>query len=454
MTANGYTLVSPLVQDTRRSVLELTIREGHPIVGVDSPPGAGKTNLVEDVVATAALHARMRVGVVAPRAEQTYEILRRLAADFPINGIQVLQSAERELPTDLVGHRQISPPVSRARDLRGGPGVVIGTAAKFLVAQPDLPDRAFDLLVCDEAYQLPYKDYAPLIPLAAQHLLVGDPGQLPPLVQVDTARFEAARSRVHWPVPREVLRRFPDVPIVGLPASFRLVQDTVDLIQPAFYPNLPFRSAADAEQRRIGFAARGLGSPVDPVLDLLEQGASVVAVLLPPRDVPPGELDDEAAALTATVAERILQRRAERASGVALAAVDIGIADAHVTSGAAAARHLRARGISADDLIVQTPELWQGLQRPVMIAKHPLSGLARLDRFALEPGRWCVMLSRHQSACVIVGRDGIGTALERHQHDCAERPLGAEDVEWVGWRAHARLWEDLIARGRVIRLGG
>ena len=53
------------------------------------------------------------------------------------------------------------------------------------------------------------------------------------------------------------------------------------------------------------------------------------------------------------------------------------------------------------------PRNWQGLQRPIMIAKHPLSGHARLDRFALEPGRWRVMLTRHQSPCVIVGHDGI-----------------------------------------------
>jgi hypothetical protein len=452
-SAAGDVHVGTLMEEARRSVLELTIRQGHPIVGVDSPPGAGKTNLVEDVVATAVLHARMRVGVVAPRAEQTYEILRRVAANFPINGIQVLQSSERQLPPDLAANPQILPPVSRARDLRGGAGVVVGTAAKFLVTQPDLPDRAFDLLVCDEAYQLPYKDYAPLMALAGHHLLVGDPGQLPPLVQVDTARFEAARSRVHWPVPKEVLRRFPLTPVVGLPASYRLVQDSVSLLQPAFYPDLPFVSAANAAERRIGFAAGGLGSLVDPALDLIEHGASMVALLLPARDVPPGELDDEVAELAAKVAERILQRRGERASGAALIAADIGIADAHVASGAAVGCHLRARGISTDELVVQTPELWQGLQRPIMIVKHPLSGHPRLDRFALEPGRWCVMLSRHQSACVIVGRDGIGNAVKRHQHDCAERPLGAEDMEWLGWRAHTRLWSDLSSAGRIIRVG-
>jgi hypothetical protein len=452
MTASAPASVTTRVRDAKRSVLELSIREAHPIVCVNSPPGAGKTSLVEDVVAAAVLHARMRVAVVAARAEQTYEILRRVAAHFDIDGIQVLMSAERDLPQDLLAHPSILPPVSKARDLHGGPGLVVGTAAKFLIAQPDLPAPAFDLLICDEAFQLPYKDYAPLIVLARQHLLVGDPGQLPPLVQVDTARFEAARSHVHWPVPRELLRRFPDMPIVGLPASFRLRQDTVDVVQPAFYPDLPFVSAADDAQRRIGFAARGVGSPVDPALDLVAKGASIVALMLPAREIPPGELDDEVAELAAAVAERIIQRRPEWAAGGELAAADIGIADAHVASGAAIGRHLRSGGISTDDMVVQTPELWQGLQRPIMVVKHPLSGQAKLDRFALEPGRWCVMLSRHQGACIIVGRDGIADALDRHHHDCAERPLGAEDMEWQGWRAHERLWHELSILGRIVRI--
>ena len=38
------------------------------------------------------------------------------------------------------------------------------------------------------------------------------------------------------------------------------------------------------------------------------------------------------------------------------------------------------------------------------------------------------MLSRHQLACVIVTRDGIGAALEGHPHDVTSRASGAEDL--------------------------
>jgi hypothetical protein len=102
--------------------------------------------------------------------------------------------------------------------------------------------------------------------------------------------------------------------------------------------------------------------------------------------------------------------------------------------------------------MVQTPEVWQGLQRPLMIVKHPLSGVAEPTGFELEPGRLCVGLSRHQLACILVTRDGIGEALDRHQHDCEHRPLGAEDIQWEGWSANRKIWAELEDHDRLFRL--
>lgn len=450
MTASVVQSVEDQVREAFREVLELVVRQGQPIVCVNSPPGAGKTQLVEEVAAAAILEAGMRVAVITPRAEQGYELLRRIARNFPIPGIQVLQSEQRDLPSDLARHPQIRPAVSRVRDLLPGPSLVVGTAAKFLASQPDFPGAAFDLLICDEAYQLAYKDFAPLVPISTQHLLVGDPGQLPPIISVPTARFEAARSRIHWPSPREMLRRFPGLPLIRLPASHRLRQDTVDYVQPAFYRDMPFVSAVNETDRRVHFSALGVGGAIDHTLDLLEGGASIVALMLPEREFAAEEIDEELADLMASLAARMLQRHAEYGTRP-LVTADIGIVDAHVASGAAVGRHLRARGLSTDELVVQTPEIWQGRQRPVMIVKHPLSGQSRLDHFALEAGRWCVMLSRHQAACIIVGRQGIGEALERHHHDCAERPLGAQDVQWEGWWAHKELWRRLSDEGRIVQ---
>jgi hypothetical protein len=149
----------------------------------------------------------------------------------------------------------------------------------------------------------------------------------------------------------------------------------------------------------------------------------------------------------AQVVNRLLFRNIQM-GGKRLIDGDIGCADAHVASNAAVSRNIRSLGLS--NVVSETPEQWQGLQRAVMVVKHPLSGKQRLDAFSLDPGRWCVMLSRHLGACVIVGRAGIGDVLRRHQHNCAERPMQSVDFEWAGWNAHSILWSKLEQQKRFV----
>jgi hypothetical protein len=430
-------------------VLDAVVRSGEPLVVVKSPPGAGKTHLVETVSATTVHYADLRVAVVTPRAEQSYDFVRRLVSTTQIP-VQLLQASKRQPPDDLVtllGGGIVTDP----RNLRRGAGIVVGTAAKFAVSLEGLGNGSFHLVISDEAYQLPYRDFALLAALSAQHLLVGDPGQLPPLVSAEIARFEAARHHVHWPAPQELLRRHPGVPVIELPATRRFPQDSVDFVQPAFYPELPFVSAVDPVTRAVGFAAAGLGTPIDRALDLVENGATIVGLVLPASDVPVDRVDPEVAALSAALVERMLQRGIHDGRGHPIDPREIGGGDAHVASGQAFRDELRRRSIGPETM-VETPEIWQGLQRDVMVVKHPLSGATRFDQFGLEPGRWCVMLSRHRRASIIVTRDGIGDLLDRHQHDCASRAMGVANAAWDGWRAHAMLWRRLEEQRRLIRL--
>ena len=161
------------------------------------------------------------------------------------------------------------------------------------------------------------------------------------------------------------------------------------------------------------------------------------------------DFDEEAAEVMADLVRRAIDRGMRVGDGSRLAGTDIGCVDAHVASGANVTRALRSRNLGSE-VMVGTPEIWQGLQRKVMVIKHPLSGLKQLDPFSLDPGRCCVMLSRHQAGCVIVAREGIEQALEEHQHDCESTPLAAEDLEWDGWNAHRTLWSGLGRAGRLV----
>jgi hypothetical protein len=438
-----------MARSAMERVHDLVLRFGAPAVIVDSPPGAGKTHLVESLVAVAAAHAGLRVAIAVPQNEQVYDLLRRLAAGFPPMNVQPLLSASRDLPPDVGRLPELLPVANRVTDLHPDWRIIVGTVSKLGLCADDLARQQIDLLVCDEAYQIAFKDFLPLALISPQVLLVGDPGQLPPLVRIEDGQFEGAPYKVHWPAPREIANRQPATPIVKLPVTRRLPQDTVDILQPSHYPGLPFVSAADTAERKIDFAARGLRDPVDRALDMLAEGNTVVGLLLPSVDYPIIDVDEEVSELMARVVQRAHQRHISM-GGARLSLGDIGCADAHVASNAATARRLRSKGVSTDDVVCETPEQWQGLQRKLMIVKHPLSGKHRLSAFDLDPGRWCVMLSRHLGACIIVGREGIGAALNRHQHDCAGRPMKAIDGEWRGWNAHQKLWGAMVNDDRFV----
>lgn len=439
------TTAVPATRPAEGQVLDAVLRDGHPLVIVPSPPGAGKTALVEMVVACA-VDLGIRVVVAMPRAEQVTSFLRRFVAGWQPVRVEALLAAGRRLPEDLVtaGAQEVHDPRNLAA---AGPGVVVATVDKLLVSVPNLPD-SYGLLVVDEAWQTKAGDLDPCLAVAAQALLVGDPGQLPPLVRSDVSRLEARAHRPHLAAPEELLRRFPDALVIPLVATRRLPQDTVDVVQPAFYPDHPFRSAAGP--RQLLFEAAGMGGGVDRALDQLAAGASIVAVVLPAAPAL-GEMDVELARATASVVRRALERRPVWGGVRRLGEPDIGVVDPHRNSGTIARGALSAAGVGAD-LLITTPEVWQGSERPIIVARHPVVPGRRLSGFDLEPGRFCVATSRHQLGCVIVARDGMGNALLEHRHDVAAHPAGGRDAEFRGWSAHHELWQRMEAAGRVHRL--
>ena len=443
----GTTSTNRLARDAATKVLDSAVVQGEPLTLVDSPPGAGKTWLVEQTLSLAAVQARMTVCCVTPRAQQGYDLARRLVNGFHLPRLQLLISKDRLPPTDLAASVHI---ITDVRDIGAGPGVVVSTVDKVATHLPRLPEHQFDLLVVDEAYQLAFKQFLPVSSLAPRILLVGDPGQLPPLVQADTTPFEAADFRVHWPAPKELLRLYPGTPRFQLPATRRFPQDTVEIVQPSLYPQLPFVSAVAPSDRQLRFALYGIGGAIDRALDMIVNGATIVCLVLPTRETAFQEVDHEVADTLAAVAERFVHRQPTWVGTSELTPADIGCIDPHVQSGGAVRDRLRAAGLR--DITVDTPEIWQGGQRPVTVVKHPLSGPGRPEDFDLEAGRWCVMLSRHLHGCIVVARANVDATLSDYQHHCGRTPSGAEDATWRGYRAHAGIWNELKRLNRLLPL--
>jgi hypothetical protein len=113
-------------------------------------------------------------------------------------------------------------------------------------------------------------------------------------------------------------------------------------------------------------------------------------------------------------------------------------------------RITRALGSLASGVRVDTAERWQGLERAMMVAVHPLSSVRAPGTFDLATGRLCVMTSRHRAGLVVVTRDHVGATLA----ECAaggDHALGSDDAAGRGHAQHLAAWAWLEREGRVVR---
>jgi hypothetical protein len=115
------------------------------------------------------------------------------------------------------------------------------------------------------------------------------------------------------------------------------------------------------------------------------------------------------------------------------------------------ARISEALGPLARRVRVDTPERWQGLERPPMVIAHPLSGVPQPSPFERNTGLLCVMASRHSVALVIVSRDHVGGTLERYL-PVASQPVGQQDEAGRGRAQNLAVWTALVQDDRMVAL--
>jgi hypothetical protein len=82
--------------------------------------------------------------------------------------------------------------------------------------------------------------------------------------------------------------------------------------------------------------------------------------------------------------------------------------------------------------------------RPCRPSRCPLAGLPEADGFHLDPGRLCVLLTRHRQACVVVGRAGDEALLEDQLPPPTPAYLGWDpDPVLDGWETHREVFAAL-----------
>jgi len=415
-----------LVRDDLRNTITSWSDTG--IAVVKAPPGAGKTYLLLHLLSH--LQKKARIAVACFTNAQADDICAR-ANKFgtPIPAIRFLSSSSK---TPYAGG-----PVARSgKDLPLGKCVVVANTAKWALSKVE----PFDYLFVDEAWQISWADLVLLRGLAAKLVLIGDPGQIPPVVSIETDRWETSPAAPHRPAPDLFLSPSSGATPFQLPGSRRLPSDTVAAIQ-GFY-DFEFGAFADDGERYLRVDVDR--SPIGKALGRLAD-QSITAITLPtPDEGPPRDVDRALASHIATIVKQVLDGRAvysdspeTRRKGKLLTPADIGIVASHRSMNTAIQTSLPSRVRNV--IKVDTPERWQGLERKLMIAVHPLSGTTNPSSFDLETGRLCVMASRHQSGLIVVSRDHVNDTLTTHL-PVAAQALGRPDTAGAGHDRHLGFW--------------
>jgi hypothetical protein len=289
--------------------------------------------------------------------------------------------------------------------------------------------------------------------LSQKYYLIGDPGQIPPVVTIDIRRWQTAPRPPHRPAP-EVVLSDPDLVkeafIGALPSCRRLPFESVEFVKP-FY-SFEFHAYAKPGERDITFDKPAASPHIANLISSLNTGQPSIATLTTPIDGPAIEIDIELAGAVSEIVDALMAFGTHFDLGDGekrkLTAADIGICATHRSMNGEIKRILDPAYL---ELSVDTPERWQGLQRPIMIVVHPLSSVTDPSDFDLETGRLCVMASRHQVALIIVTRDHVGKTLTHFIPEAAQAP-GQPDISGRGHAAHSVFWNALSNANRIFAL--
>ena len=250
-------------------------------------------------------------------------------------------------------------------------------------------ERSFsaDVCVVDEAWQMTFADLGGLGPLSPQVVLVGDPGQIAPVVTGDARRWHTWSAGPQRAAPEALLAAYPDaVTRLRLPHTWRLGPETTALIQPAFYPELPFVSVRPPRHLQLHGAV------------LPEVSTKLVTLKAGPGD--PLLAIAAAGRIRELLRDGFVVSNGEPAQP--LRPDQVAVITPHVEQASAVA----ARLADLPDVLVGTANQFQGLEREAVVVIHPLAGYREAPAFATDPGRLCVALSRHRAhATVIVDAD-------------------------------------------------
>lgn len=361
------------------SVLSLALYEtvsGRRVTIVDSPPGSGKTTLLVNAALWLGVNTDLTVTVAAPTRAAATSVAERLAdvheqasVVLALNGV------------DKASSTAIHTPGSGAFQGQAG-DIVVRTMASMAMST----STTCDLLIVDESYQSTFASLVAAAKGSEQMLMVGDPGQIGPVITTDTTVFEDSPYPPHGRAP-DVLRRHPSALVAHLPTSYRLGQRTVDAIAPLY--DFTFDSSRP-DRRIVGH-------------DEIE------AVRIDRSD--PVDLYAEVARLAATyIGKEVITDAGARP----LTPSDVCVVAGDNIAVNGIAGFLSTMG-QYPGITVGTADRLQGGQWHAVIALDPLASASTVSEHHLALGRLCVMASRHMTHLTWVYSGDWQSLIEAHE---------------------------------------
>lgn len=364
----------PVLSDPTLAAALFHAWAGDPLTLVSSPPGAGKTFLVTNLAARLAGRANLRVAIAGQTRAQCIDLASRIATlGAPVAFLDGKANKD---------HRPLGlhPAVAF---LPGTPAqqhqIVVATTERWL--RSGAGHHRADILLVDEAFQMDYASMGALGAIAPQFMMVGDPGQIDPVITADTTRWEHSPTGPHRPAPDALIATYgEDVIQLALPHTRRLGPHTTALIAPTFYPDLPFTSI------RLPIHLSGPTGPLPELAHVTINSAS-------------GH-DPMIADAAAAAVRHLLTCTVTDAGGTrAMTPADIAVVTPHVHHAAQTSARLSDLG---PDVLIGTANALQGSERTACVVIHPLIGAPEVSPFALDPGRTCVALSRHRAHATVI----------------------------------------------------
>ena len=402
--------------------------------------GAGKSYALVKMVTEALAHAHCeRIGITAFANKQVFPLAEAVGREVGADRVCLFVS-KAQLPklSDTV-RRQVTIATSTS-DIPPDARVVLATSHKFgfrgelkrlqkHLGPSSNGERPFDVLMVDEAWQLPLHRFTTIENLAPVAVGVGDVGQLPPIDPSQNPwRGDPGYNPYRaWPTAYQGL---PSTFAIDLPAVWRPCSAQLALWR-AFYDDWETLDcvAAPGDQtvqlpQLVGAAQSVWDSVATGVPTLLEvdglEDPEAPDVDQPLLGVIETLLDDLLAAGFTITARRydgrgvpndVTETTSKESTNdpliVVLATRNQAVDDATDMVERLVEKHALAEGV----LVASTVDSWQGQTNAITVALHPLSGAGRLDDFNSAFGRLAVTCTRATHGLLLVARAGLDELL-------------------------------------------